>query len=103
MVATFNGVIEYLQVSKKGGGKFMEKKLYRSRKNRVILGVCGGIAEYLNIDPTIVRLIFIFLLIPFHFTLIILYFLSAFVIPEEPENIERKDDTITPSGPAQHL
>ncbi len=81
----------------------MEKRLYRSRKNRVILGVCGGIAEYLNIDPTIVRVIFIFLLIPFHFALIIIYFLSALVIPEEPENVEKKDDTITPSGPAQYL
>ncbi|ACI18780.1 PspC domain-containing protein [Dictyoglomus thermophilum] len=81
----------------------MEKRLYRSKKNRVILGVCGGIAEYLNIDPTIVRLIFIFLFIPFHFALIIAYFLSALVIPEEPEDLEKKDDNITPSGPVQHL
>ena len=32
------------------------KKLYRSRKNRMICGVCGGIAEYFNIDPTLIQL-----------------------------------------------
>lgn len=34
-----------------------QKKLYRSATNRTICGVCGGIGEYLNIDPTLVRLI----------------------------------------------
>ena len=38
----------------------MEKRLYRSRENAVIGGVCGGIAEYLDVDPTIVRLIWAF-------------------------------------------
>lgn len=35
------------------------KRLFRSRKNKVIAGVCGGIGEYLGIDPTLVRLFFI--------------------------------------------
>jgi len=35
------------------------KKLYRSKKNRVIGGVCGGIAEYVNADPTLIRLIWV--------------------------------------------
>ena len=35
------------------------KRLYRSRKNRVIAGVCGGLGEYFNIDATIVRLVFV--------------------------------------------
>ena len=35
------------------------KRLYRSKKNRIIAGVCGGIAEYFNIDPTIVRLLWL--------------------------------------------
>ena len=39
------------------------KKLYRSRKERMIGGVCGGLAEYFGMDPTWVRLIFIFLLL----------------------------------------
>lgn len=37
------------------------KKLFRSRKNRMIAGVCGGLADYFGMDPTWVRLIFIFL------------------------------------------
>ncbi len=35
------------------------KKLYRSSSNRMICGVCGGIAEYLNIDPTVIRLLWV--------------------------------------------
>ena len=34
----------------------MEKKLYKSETNKMLAGVCGGIAEYFNIDPTLVRL-----------------------------------------------
>ena len=34
----------------------MEKRLYKSNKNKVLCGVCGGIAEYFNVDPTLVRL-----------------------------------------------
>ena len=37
----------------------MEKKLYRSSTNRKIAGVCGGIAEYFDIDPTLVRLLWV--------------------------------------------
>jgi phage shock protein C len=37
----------------------MQKRLHRSRTERMIAGVCGGIAEYLDIDPTIVRLIWV--------------------------------------------
>jgi len=81
----------------------MEKRLYRSKKNKMILGVCGGLGEYFGIDPTLVRLIFIFLLIPFNFIAILVYFLSALVIPEAPDNLDDKDDSITPSGPIQHL
>ena len=36
------------------------KKLYKSDTNRMICGVCGGVGEYFNIDPTIVRLLFVF-------------------------------------------
>lgn len=40
------------------------KRLYRSESDRMIAGVCGGLAEYFNIDPVIVRLIFFLLLLP---------------------------------------
>ena len=63
------------------------KKLYRSRFNKKIAGVCGGIAEYFNIDATIVRIIWVVLaFIPFIPAL--LYIIFALVIPENP------DDTI---------
>ena len=41
----------------------MSQKLYRSEDNRMIAGVCGGLAEYLNIDPSIVRLIFVLIIL----------------------------------------
>ncbi|MBE3579702.1 MAG: PspC domain-containing protein [Caldanaerobacter subterraneus] len=60
----------------------MQKKLVRSKKNRMISGVCGGIAEHLGIDPTIVRLIWAFTTV-FWGTGIILYLLAWAIIPEE--------------------
>ena len=57
------------------------KRLYRSRTNRMVLGVCGGMGEYLNIDPTIIRLLFV--LFAFTSTSIILYLACMFVIPEQ--------------------
>ncbi|AIF69518.1 hypothetical protein PAP_05575 [Palaeococcus pacificus DY20341] len=62
----------------------MGKRLYRSKKERMFLGVLGGIAEYLEIDPTIIRIIYILLLIASAGTAILLYFLLAIVMPEEP-------------------
>lgn len=66
----------------------MEKKrLYLSDSDKKICGVCGGIAEYFNIDSTVVRLATILLL--FCTVLIpvtIAYFVAAVVIPEKPEN-----------------
>lgn len=60
----------------------MNKKLYRSRSNRVIGGVCGGLAQYLGIDPTVVRLIMA--LVTFVGGMSILVYLIAWlIIPEE--------------------
>ncbi|NLP44072.1 MAG: PspC domain-containing protein [Peptococcaceae bacterium] len=42
----------------------MDKKLYRSNRNKVLAGVCGGIAEYFEIDPTIVRIIWLICTLP---------------------------------------
>jgi phage shock protein C len=61
----------------------MTKKLYRSRKDRMISGVCGGIAEYLNIDSTLVRIVFAILAIGTFFTLLVAYFICVIVIPEK--------------------
>lgn len=61
----------------------MEKKLYRSKADKKLAGVCSGVAKYFNIDPTIVRLIWALASI-FAFAGIIAYIVCAFVIPEEP-------------------
>ena len=67
----------------------MEKKLYRSRKDEKIAGVCGGIANYLKIDSSIVRLIWA-LAILCAGTGVLAYIVYASIIPEEPE-----DDFVT--------
>ncbi len=59
------------------------KKLYRSKTDRKIAGVCGGIAEYFNIDPTLVRLCTVLLAL-FVGGGVIAYIVCALVIPEEP-------------------
>lgn len=58
------------------------KRLYRSRRNRMLAGVCGGIAEYANIDPTIVRLIAVVL--GCMGGGLLAYIIAAIVIPNEP-------------------
>jgi phage shock protein C len=59
------------------------KKLYRSRTERRISGVCGGLAEYFNIDPTLVRLLFVLGLLLVGGTLWA-YIILMIVIPEDP-------------------
>ena len=61
------------------------KKLYRSTSNRMIAGVCAGVAEYLNIDPTVVRVIWAIASI-FAFIGVVAYIACALIIPEKPDN-----------------
>lgn len=56
------------------------KRLYRSKENRYIAGVCGGIAEYFNLDPTIVRLIWI-IITALGGAGLLAYIICALVIP----------------------
>lgn len=58
-----------------------EKRLYRSSANYMLCGVCGGIAEYFNIDPTLVRLAWV-ILSCFGGTGIIAYIIAAIIIPK---------------------
>ena len=62
----------------------MEKKLYRSKTNRKLLGVCGGIADYFEIDATIIRLLLVFAII-FAGVGLLAYFIAAFIMPVNPE------------------
>jgi phage shock protein C len=59
------------------------RRLYRSQSNKVIAGVCGGLAEYLNVDTTIVRLVWVLLTL-LGGSGIILYVLAFFIVPEKP-------------------
>ncbi|MCD8152149.1 MAG: PspC domain-containing protein [Clostridiales bacterium] len=61
----------------------MRKRLYKSEENRVICGVCGGLADFFGIDPTIVRLIWAVLTV-FAGAGVWLYIIAAIIIPREP-------------------
>ena len=61
----------------------MERKFYRSRTNRMLGGVCGGLGEYLSLDPTVVRLLWVL------FTFVgasglLAYLICLLIIPENP-------------------
>lgn len=58
------------------------KRLYRSKKNRVLAGVCSGIGEYLEVDPTVVRLIWVILTLVSFGVGILAYILAWIIIPE---------------------
>ncbi len=62
------------------------KKLYKSDKDKVFFGVLGGLGEYFNIDPSLLRVLFIFLVIfSGIFPGIVVYLLSALIIPQKPK------------------
>ncbi len=60
------------------------RKLYRSRSNRMIVGVCGGLADFFGIDPTIVRLLFAVGALLGFGSFILIYLAIFIVVPEEP-------------------
>ena len=62
----------------------MEKKLYRNTNNKMLAGVCSGLAEYINIDPTVIRLIWA--LIGLTGAGVVAYLVCALIIPEKPDN-----------------
>lgn len=66
----------------------MEKKLYKSSTEKKICGVCGGIAKYFNIDPTVVRLGAAVLTVISVGTGLIAYVVAAIVMPEDPGIVE---------------
>ncbi|MBI4267953.1 MAG: PspC domain-containing protein [Chloroflexi bacterium] len=71
----------------------MEKRLYRSRTDRMIWGVCGGLAKYFDIDPVLVRVIFILLIFAGGIG-IIGYIILALVVPVESSQASEPKDVI---------
>jgi len=64
----------------------MEKRLYRSRTDRVIWGVCGGLAKYFDVDPTIIRVIAVLLIFASGFG-ILAYIIMAIIVPLEGSSV----------------
>ncbi|MBM7613500.1 PspC domain-containing protein [Alkaliphilus hydrothermalis] len=64
----------------------MQKRLYKSRHDKKLFGVCGGVAEYFGIDSTLVRLGLVLLTLMPVGSGIILYILAAIIMNEEPRN-----------------
>ena len=62
-----------------------ENRLYRSRTNRMVGGVCAGLGDFVGIDPTLVRLAFVVVgLVGFALQIVLVYLIMLLVVPEEP-------------------
>lgn len=91
IIVIFNvlGALLYYIFSKVRGESIMKtktlkgKKLLRSRKNRIIAGICGGIGEYLGIDPTVIRLLWVLFTVFSMGSGILAYIIAWIIIPEE--------------------
>ena len=68
------------------GKDLKNKKLYRSQNNKMIAGVCGGMADYFEIDPTLVRLIFVAIAL-FGGVGLFAYIAAVFIIPNNPDQL----------------
>ena len=70
------------------------KKLYRSQNNSMISGVCGGLGQYFGVDPTIVRLAFVFLAF-YHMLGVWVYIVLAILLPKAPIGFEEQTPPLT--------
>ncbi len=73
----------------------MERRLYRSKKDKFLAGVCSGVADYFKIDPTIVRILFAIIALSSAGTALIAYLIAAIVIPERPDDYVEDDSEPT--------
>ncbi len=62
-----------------------DKKLTRSLSDRMFAGVCAGLAEYLGMDPTVIRLIFVLLFFVSGPGILLAYLIMMIIVPEEPK------------------
>jgi len=74
----------------------MSKKLYRSEREKMLGGVCGGLAEYLDIDVNIMRLLFIAAgLLTVLFPMVIFYIIAWIIVPVEEEIPQKSEPSQT--------
>ena len=66
------------------------RKLFKSRSDKKILGVCGGLAAYFNLSSTVIRILFIIIFVLGWGTLALVYLILALVLPDEPYEITRE-------------
>lgn len=71
-------------MSDDGGIGKMQRRLYRSVRDRMLGGVCGGLANYVNVDPTLIRLLWVAFTFFTKAPGILLYVIAWIVVPEEP-------------------
>jgi len=74
------------------------KRLYRDTRDKLVCGVCNGLAEYAGVDPVIVRLATVFLLLLAPFQTIILYLAGCILIPEKPSSGAGEEQVSQPGG-----
>ncbi len=72
-------------------------RLYRSNKDRMITGVSGGLAEYFDVDPVLVRIGWVVFCFASGGTAILIYIIMAIIMPKE-ENLERLSDELPEAG-----
>lgn len=72
----------------------MEKKLYRSETDKILGGVCGGLAEYFGIDSAIVRLVFVLILV-YGGSGLLVYIILWIVLPTQSTTYTSSDDVIS--------
>ena len=75
------GYFVYQLIVSRNGGVKTTGRLHKSVKDKKIAGVCGGIAEYLNVDPTIIRLVFALMVLGWG-TGVLAYIACALILPE---------------------
>lgn len=74
------------------------KRLYRSRDDQMLAGVCGGIGDYLGIDSTLIRLAFLFFM-PWGGSSLLAYLIAWVIIPEAPRDVS----DVMPAEPADNV
>jgi phage shock protein C len=75
------------------------KKLYRSRANRMIGGICGGLGKFFSIDPTVVRIVFVLGMLLGFGSFFLLYIIMLFIVPEETNGGSSTISSTPPAAP----
>lgn len=76
-----------------------QKRLYRSRANRVFAGICGGLGEYFDIDPSVIRLLWLLVVVfTGFFPGVLAYVIAIFVIPEAGPRVHEHEPRSNAGG-----